>query len=56
MGDREEAGARKGGSQAQVVDGGHHGLAGPCRSDQEVAVMTLFAGEGDEFEKPFLEG
>jgi len=41
--------------EAAVVDGGHDGFAGAGGGDQEVAVVALLAGEGDEFEEALLE-
>lgn len=41
--------------EAAVVDGGHDGFAGAGGGDEEVAVMSLLAGEGDQFEEPLLE-
>src|SRR3954454_3236028 len=55
MGNEEETRPRQFRSQPGVKDGGHHGLAGAGRGDQQIAVMSLKPRDLDQLEQAFLE-
>ncbi len=54
--DEQEPRARQGLLQSGIVEGRHDRLARAGRGHEQVSMMSLLPGDGDEVEEPLLEG